>query len=225
MSLESPSLGIIRLGQGVYTVPETCRILRPSMTPRKVQYWLDTSLLGSPLRKGGRGIPTLLTFDQVLKVRTLQHLRDELRFSLQAVRSSLDWVLSELTGDTWHELRFFRTVGGNVGITTSEGQSITFRGAPSVIEGTLVELSVFMENVREQWETRRISIEGLPKLVSDAAVLAGTPVIDGTRVETAFVANLARELSRSEIHGLFPLVPTDAIEQAAEFEGVALRAA
>ena len=51
-----PTEGAVALGQGIYTVPETCRILRPSMTPRKVHYWLDTELLGEPLRRGRRGI-------------------------------------------------------------------------------------------------------------------------------------------------------------------------
>jgi len=225
MSRRPPSSGIVQLGQGVYTVPETCRILRPSMTSRKVHYWLDTDLLGNPLRKGARGVPTLLSFEQVLKVRTLQHLRDELRFSLQKVRGSLAWVLQELTREEWHQLEFFRGVGGSVGIVTNTGETVTLPGAQTVLTGTLNELSSFMEAVREQWTTRKLSIEGLPSLVSDAAVLAGAPVIDGTRVETAFVANLALELNRSEIHALFPNVPEGAIEQAAEFEGVMLHAA
>ena len=66
------------LGEGVFTVSEVCRVLQPTMTPRKVHYWLDTGLLSEPVRWGGRGFPTLLNFRQLLQIRTVQRLRDEL---------------------------------------------------------------------------------------------------------------------------------------------------
>ena len=42
---------LIDLGDGVYTVSEICRILQPTMTPRKAHYWLDTGLLTDPVRR------------------------------------------------------------------------------------------------------------------------------------------------------------------------------
>ena len=65
--------------RALYSVAETVRILRPGMTPRKVHYWLHTGLLGDPVRSEVRGQPTLLTFDQLIKVAVLQRLRDDLR--------------------------------------------------------------------------------------------------------------------------------------------------
>src|SRR5712692_10009328 len=107
------------LGVGAYSVAQTCRVLRPTMTARKVHYWLDTNLLGAPIRAGRPGIPTLLSFDQVLKIRTLQYLRGELHFSLQKVRTALSWLLQELASEEWHALSFFRS-GSEVGVTDGE---------------------------------------------------------------------------------------------------------
>jgi uncharacterized protein (DUF433 family) len=213
---------LVDLGQGVYTVPETCRILRPSMTPRKVHYWLDTGLLGEPLRRGSRGTPTLLRFEQVLKVRTLQHLRDELRFSLQAVRQSLEVLLRDLVADNWYELRFFIAPWGHVGVVTSQGP-IDLPGAQALLD-VPPALTNFVREMRTQWERRTLRIQGFDHLVSNAQVLAGSPTIAGTRIETAFIANLTEELSLAEIGDLFPYAPDGAIFQAAKFEGVSLAA-
>lgn len=216
---------IRELGQGAYTVPETCLILRPSMTSRKVHYWLDADLLGEPLRKGTRGVSTLLTFEQVLKVRTLQHLRDELDFSLQSVRRGLERLLAELTAPEWHELTFFRTGAGEIGFAGRDRDPVALLSSQGVLAPTIPKLTEFIAEMREQWDTRRLKIEDYPSLVSDAAVLGGSPVIDGTRVETAFIANLATELTRGEIRALFPNVEESAIAQAADFEDVELAAA
>jgi uncharacterized protein (DUF433 family)/DNA-binding transcriptional MerR regulator len=217
----------VALGQGIYTVPETCRILRPSMTPRKVHYWLDTELLGEPLRKGSRGVSTLLSFEQVLKVRTLQRLREDLGFSLQEVRRSLERLLDFLTGpDTdWHELSFTRSGAGHVAAALPDGDVLALRTGQIVMDEVLTDLREFMSRVREQWSSRRLDIEGFELLVSDAAVLGGAPTIKGTRIETAFVANLSQELTANDIHALFPHVGEKALHQAAEFEGVGLRVA
>jgi uncharacterized protein (DUF433 family) len=217
---------LVALGQGVYTVPETCRILRPSMTPRKVHYWLDTGLLGYPLRRGSRGISTLLSFEQVLKVRTLQRLRDDLKFSLQVVRRDIERLLEFLTAVDvdWHELSFIRSGGGDVAAFLPQGSVLALPAGQVVMDQVLEDLTEFLANVREQWVSRRLEIAEFDLLVSDAAVLGGSPTIKGTRIETGFVANLAQELSEAEIHELFPNVDRTAINQAATFEDVDLRA-
>jgi uncharacterized protein (DUF433 family) len=215
------------LGQGVYTVPETCRILRPSMTPRKVHYWLGQGLLGEPLRRGGRGISTLLTFEQVLKVRTLQRLRDDLKFSLQVVRRDLERLLEFLTAADvdWHQLSFMRSGAGDVAVALPHGEVLALPTGQIVMDQVLEDLAGFLRTVREQWTTRQLEIADFDLLVSDAAVLGGSPIIKGTRIETGFVANLSLELTASEIRALFPRVDQIAIHQAAVFEGVDLRAA
>jgi uncharacterized protein (DUF433 family) len=217
----------VTLGQGIYTVPETCRILRPSMTRRKVLYWLDWGLLGEPLRRGSRGISTLLTFEQVLKVRTLQRLRDDLSFSLQEVRRDLERLLEFLTSvdADWQELSFIRSGAGDIAAVLPHGDVLALPTGQIVMDQVLEDLTDFLAKVREQWSSRQLEITDFDLLVSDAAVLGGSPTIKGTRIETAFVANLAQELTPGEIRGLFPHVDENAIDQAAAFEGVDLRLA
>src|SRR4051794_20445643 len=96
------------LGEGVYTVSQVCRILRPSMTARKVHYWLDTGLLSEPWVHGGTGRPTLLTFRQLLQIRTVQRLRDDLRVSLPEVRESFAWILEHHYADDPSQVQFVR---------------------------------------------------------------------------------------------------------------------
>lgn len=224
MTLPKPTASLVELGDGVYTVPETCRILRPSMTPRKVHYWLDTGLLGDALRHGEPGTATLLSFEQVLRVRALQRLRDVCRFSLQRVRRDLEKFVDDLTSRDWRSIEFMRTGSGDIGYVTADGVSIAL-GGQRVMDEAIPGLTKYIATVRREWDERRLTIDGFPHLVSDAAVLAGSPIIAGTRVETAFIANLAEELTLAEVLALFPSVEPAAIDEAAEFEGVTLRAA
>lgn len=214
---ERPSL----LGQGIYTVPETIRILRPNLTRRKVHYWLDENLLAEPIRWGQRGVPTLLTYEQVLRIRVLQRLRDDLGFSLRRSREALAWIVKHVTADEWHKLTFFMTGAGQVGIT----DGITSVGVPGdqgILEGILPELEAFLAATREAWERRVLPIDGFGLLVSDPRVMAGSPVIVGTRVETAFIAHLSDEVGLRDLRKMYPHAPDGGIEQAAEFEGVQL---
>src|SRR3954453_4591178 len=100
---------LISLGEGVYSVPEVCRVLAPTMTPRKVHYWLDTGLIhGAPVAAGTRGRPTLLTYRQLVEIRTVQYLRDKLKAPLPQVGTPLAFVLSSLFGAQPEEITFTR---------------------------------------------------------------------------------------------------------------------
>ncbi len=217
----SPQIDALR--DGIYTVREICHVLQPSMTPRKVHYWLDKGMLGSPVAWGGPGYPTLLSFEQVLRVRTLQRIRDELGFTLGKAREALEWILENLLADGWLNLRFFRATARTVGVTDGSA-SFEIPTGQGVIDAVIPELNEFMVSVRKQWEEGVLRIEGFDLIVSDPAVMGGSPVIAGTRIETAFIANLAAEESLADLIQLFPQVREDAIKQAAKFENVALAA-
>src|SRR4051794_10722642 len=88
-------------GQGAYTVSTACRILAPTMTARKVHYWIDTGLLSPPLVAGRRGVPTLITFRQLLELRAVQRMRDTLGFRLEEVRDAIDYTLRRLLAEDW----------------------------------------------------------------------------------------------------------------------------
>ena len=225
--MSSRRSGLIALGEGVYTVAEASHILRPTMTPRKVHYWLKKGILGSPVRQTRTGRPTLLTFEQLLKVRTVQHLRDDLHFSLQRVAASIEelssWVFERLFAQDWYELHFYRSPTGAIAVTDGR-HDLEVGTGQLLISDLLPGLDAFLQKTREDWERRAVDIDGYPRLVSNARVLGGAPTIKGTRVETAFVFHIAREIESPEILRLYPYLDEEGLEQALEFERSSLAA-
>ncbi len=209
---------------GVYTVPEVCRILQPTMTARKVHYWLDTDLLSDAVVHGKPGTPTLLSFRQLLEIRTLQHLRDNLDISLQKARGAYRYVLDYLFDDTWSALRFLRGIDGALVAMIATGDSMVVPGGQGVWGAILDELNVHAQNTRTAWETGVLTISGRHHVVSNARVQAGAPTVKGTRIETATVASFAVEKTFTdstvtEISEAFPRLLEPAIVDALEFEG------
>ncbi|MGH3090329.1 MAG: DUF433 domain-containing protein, partial [Rubrobacteraceae bacterium] len=82
----------------------------------------------------------------------------------------------------------------------------------------LSDLEDFLQETRRSWERREINIEGFPHLVSNTGIVGGSPTIRGTRIETSFVAYLARDLSEGELLELYPHVERSALEEAVRFE-------
>jgi uncharacterized protein (DUF433 family) len=222
--VSSRRFGLIALGEGVYTVAEVSRILQPTMTPRKVRYWLRKGILGDPIRQTRTGRPTLLTFEQLLKVRTVQHLRDDLHFSLQKVTLGIeelsDWVFRRLFAQQWHELHFYHSPRGAIAVTDGKHDLEVGTGQLLMPE----ELDAFLRRTREDWQRRAVDIDGYPRLFSNARILGGAPVIKGTRVETAFVFHLAQELEPKDILRLYPYVDEQGLHEALEFESAPLAA-
>jgi uncharacterized protein (DUF433 family) len=207
----------------VYTVAEISRIFQPTMTPRKVHYWLKKGIIGEPVRAGRSGKPTLLSFEQLLMVRTVQHLRDNLNFSLQkiapAIQKLSSFVFLRLFDEEWYQLRFFKTPEGAIGVIDSLDCSVEVDTGQFVMPEALPELEAFLSKTRHDWERREVDIEGFAHLVSNAGVVGGSPTIKGTRIETAFVAYLAEDLSFEELQELYPYVEKEALSEAIRFEG------
>ena len=208
----------------MYSVAEISRIFQPTMTPRKVHYWLKKEIIGEPVRPGRPGKPTLLSFEQLLKIRTVQHLRDNLSFSLQkitpAIQTLSTFVFQRLFDEEWYQLRFIRTPEGHIGVVDSMDRSIEVDTGQFVMPEALSELEDFLRRTREDWERREIRIEAFPHLVSNAGVIGGSPTIKGTRIETAFVAYLAENLGSEELQELYPYVEKEALLDAIRFEDV-----
>lgn len=214
---------LISLGEGVYTVPEVARILQPSVTEYKVRRWLHKGLLGEPIRWGSPGKPHLLTFDQLLKVRTIQRLRDS-GFPLQritpAIRKLSTYVFENLFDEEWYELKFFHAEKGSIGVVGRRGEAIVVATGQQIMSETLDELEGYLRETREDWERREIEIERFPRLVSNAGIVAGSPTIKGTRVESSFITHMARSLGTDRVLELYPYIDREALLQAMEFEGV-----
>src|SRR5215203_5078668 len=124
------------------------------MTPRKVRYWLKKGILGAPVRPTRSGRPTLLTFEQLLKVRTVQHLRDDLHFSLQRVSLSIEelsgWVFDRLFAEEWYELHFYRSPTNSIAVT--DGAYDLEVGSGQLLMHVLPELDAYMRKTRADWE-------------------------------------------------------------------------
>jgi uncharacterized protein (DUF433 family) len=219
--VSSQRVGLVALGEGVYTVAEVSHILQPTMTPRKVHYWLKKGILGEPVRPTRTGRSTLLSFEQLLKARTVQHLRDDLHFSLQRVTASIEeisgWVFQRLFAQQWYELHFYRAPTGAIAVTDGE-HDLEIGTGQLLMPELLPQLDEFLRKTREDWRRRAVDIDGYPRLVSNARILGGAPVVKGTRVETAFISHIAKEMDPTEILRLYPYVDEAGLYQALEFE-------
>jgi uncharacterized protein (DUF433 family) len=136
----------------------------------------------------------------------------------------LRWVIDNLVNDeAWEDLHFIRS-GRAIGVGLPDGSGFVEIGGQGILAVTdeqLTFLTGYLQDLREAWLSRTLPIEGFPKLQSNALIMAGSPIIADTRIETAFIANLAHEMPPREIRDdLFPEVEIAAIEQAARFEGV-----
>jgi uncharacterized protein (DUF433 family) len=214
---------LIALGEGVYTVPEVARILQPNVSEYKIRRWLHKDLLGEPIRWGSTGRPHLLSFEQLLKVRTIQRLRES-GFPLQritpAIRRLSSYLFEHLFDEQWYELRFFRSEGGGIGVADSRGNAIEIVTGQWIMPEALDELENYLRETREDWRRREVPIERFPRLVSNAGIVAGSPTIKGTRVETSFITHMARSLGIDRVLELYPFIERDALLQALEFEDV-----
>ena len=84
----------------------------------------------------------------------------------------------------------------------------------------LSELSSYLRKTRDDWERGEIEIKDFPRLVSNAGIVAGSPTIRGTRVETSFIAHMVRSMGVDRILQLYPYLDRDSLVQAARFEGI-----
>jgi uncharacterized protein (DUF433 family) len=215
----------IPLSDGIYTVSEACLILGPKVTPRRVHYWLNTGLIsGEPVIRGAKGTPTLLTFRQLLEIRTVQHLRDELRVTLPRVREAYGWILRHVF-DQGAAVTFERGAGGDIIARTPDGESTVIPyGQGAFPKGPDTdELTHDLSVARQAWLDKKLRIR--EHVVADTRVLAGSPTVDGTRIETALVASFAAEGQYDDdviasVEQTYPHLPTEAIVDALEFEGI-----
>lgn len=214
---------LVPLGQGVFTVAQVCRVLQPSMTPRRVHYWLDTGVLSKPIVPGSRGTPTLLSFRNLLEVRTVQRLRDELEFSLREVREAVNLVLNSLFEPDWTSALFIR--GALNELVVKSGQHIVSVPKRQGVMPVLPELERELEYTRRAWEDQAYVVPSHPAVIANARVLAGAPTVRGTRIETALLATFASDGAYDkrvikDIKQTFPRLTAAHITDALRFEGI-----
>jgi uncharacterized protein (DUF433 family) len=213
---------LMALSEGIYSVSDVCHVLRP-MTPRRVHYWLSTGLIsGPPVAQGGHGQPTLLTFRQLLEVRTVQHLRDELKVPLPRVRDAFSWILDNVF-ENGLEVAFGRGPKREVTVTTEDGQSFAIATGQGVIPN-IKELNAEVHAARNAWTAKRLQISR--HVVTDTRILAGSPTLEGTRIETSIIAGFAEDGRYDDqvidmVLRTYPRLNPKAVVEAFEFEGIA----
>jgi uncharacterized protein (DUF433 family)/DNA-binding transcriptional MerR regulator len=214
----------VALGDGIYSVATVCRLLRPTMTRRKVHYWLRTGLISpSPYGPPGRGRPTLLSFRQLLEIRVVQQLRDEVGVPLPAVRPAFAWILSHAL-DAEAPIRFARGPGGRLLAETGE-DAVEVPGGQIALP-LLERLGPDLEAARAAWRTRALPIG--EHVVSDPRVLGGAPTLRGSRVETALIAAYAPDRTYDDatvaaVLADHPWLGGPAVVEALAFEGAERR--
>jgi uncharacterized protein (DUF433 family) len=214
---------LLSLAEGIYTVSEVCLILGPGMTPRRVHYWLDTGLIsGEPVIRGAKGVPTLLTFRQLMEIKIVQHLRDEIKVPLGRVRNAYDWILQHVF-ELEMPIDFARGQGGDIIASTPDGEHTVIPFGQSAMPVKVKDLNDEVSAARQAWLDKRLRLKD--HVVADTRVLAGSPTVEGTRIETALVATFAVDGEYDDdvlemVTQTYPHLTVAAIVDALEFEGI-----
>jgi uncharacterized protein (DUF433 family) len=125
-------------------------------------------------------------------------------------------------------MNFFKAVNNELGVQLANGDAMVIPGGQQVLPTTLPELDEFVRMTRESWEHRALGIEGHSQLVTNARVLAGAPVVNGTRIETSLIASFAEGRhyvpdTVDELLRMYPSLTRSDVDQAMEFEGIQLQ--
>jgi uncharacterized protein (DUF433 family) len=217
---------LVALGEGAYSVAEVCKILGPTMTSRKVHYWLDTGLVsGQPVQRGRPGVPTVLTFRQLLEIRTIQYLRDSLKVSLPKVRAAFAWILTHLF-DAREHIQFSQGPHGTLVAALPSGEEIAVPGGQGLIPAEVRDLEDTVGATLEAWDSHELPVRDHPHVVASTHILGGAPTLRGTRIDTAAIAALAdgdddtfSDMTVESIVLTYPQLSVDQIVDALLFEG------
>jgi uncharacterized protein (DUF433 family)/DNA-binding transcriptional MerR regulator len=186
---EGPSLG-----QGVYTFGEAKTILRGINKPvsvRQIRYWMNSGL--TPASHSVANEVPILSFDDLISLEIIRRFRER-NVTLQAVRR-MERILRERYPDRARPFAYkvFFTDGANVWMQDAGGGS-----SPLVEEligrhhGHYVwrdAIRTFAKDIRFAGNDQHAASWALtPWVEIDPSVQFGTPVVRGTRIPVATVA-------------------------------------
>lgn len=200
-----------------FPVPITCVL--SGATVDQLAYWRKTTPSAPPLlvpefKRSGR---FLYSWSDVVALRSIVYLRQEK--SLPRVRRAVE-LLRSLESDQWEHLAHYTLIGtpSSILVRTPAGQLLDLEQQP----GTVLE-EVLMRDVLDEFTTRDgrvVPALETPRrgLTVDPRVLAGYPVITGTRVPFDVVASLAEDgMQTAEIVQLYPSIDPDSVGDARDF--------
>lgn len=182
------------------------------VTVRQLWYWHNTILLEAHAVPGGPGHPRLYTWVDYMKIRAASKLLRE-GLSERAIRGAIAFLDGNVRD--WYLLPLHvvsgRALVNSAGLAHSAdpGQQIAIPQIVAMLselrqEGPLGELREFGDHVDMRPD-----------------VVAGNPVIKGTRLETEFISALvARGLTPQRVAEMYHLAP-EQVQSAVDFDRAA----
>jgi uncharacterized protein (DUF433 family) len=130
-----------------------------------------------------------------------------------------------LSGKEWHALDFVWTPEGEIGVYDGGDYVYEVRTGQLMIPRALLpELQEIAREARKDWVRGEVGIANHPRLVSNARIVAGSPTIRGTRIETSFIAYVVGQFGVEETLKMYPYLDREAVEEPADFEGISFAA-
>ncbi|MBI4506143.1 MAG: DUF433 domain-containing protein [Chloroflexi bacterium] len=182
------------------------------LTLRQVHYWHTTGIIRARVIPGARGCPRLYSWTDYMKLRAATKLRRQ-GVTTHSIRTAVAWL--DQNAPDWHLVPVYG-FSGRV-LVQFEHAVVT---ADRAKQAVLPELGHVLVEIRDEGplgELRQFSdcVDMHPD------VLSGNPVMQGTRLETRFVAALvAHGVSAYAIATLYHR-PLSQVERALEFDRLA----
>ena len=213
---------VLWLDEGLYTLPRAAHICRLSV--RRLSYWIRSGLISPHIHASPRGMPPILSYNDLLAVNAIRRFRDQ-DLPLQRIRIAIKYISKELEqGERWYELKLV-TDGDKLvtllpisqNVWESEELVDAARYGQKFFEVAFADLVNDLYADRELIESPR-----LKQLIDiNPRVQAGAPTIRGTRITTSVIASWARRgVTIEEIASFYDGVSQDAIAAALQYEKV-----
>lgn len=187
-------------------------------TPAQLQYWRSSPRGQEPLLvpTSRRGKQWLYSFRDVIALRTFAYLRESI--SLQRIRRAAQ-TLGDL-GDEDH-LSAYRLVAiddGSIVWIAGPDQYVELVRQPGQSREPVVMEQVFGPFLDKDGKGVLPLFHPVPNIAIDCKVLAGYPVIRGTRVPYDLVSSLVNDgVPPAEIADFYPSVTPEGAEDAVRF--------
>ena len=178
---------------------------------RQLQYWHGTELLEAHERPGARGYPRLYSWVDYMKLREAAKL-SRARIPTKQIRKAVAF-LDQVRND-WYLLPLDASGKDVMAEIAWDAMMAATRAGQFVLPvETLVES---LEAIRKEGPLGELSSFG-DAVEMDPTVLAGNPVVRGTRIETGFIAALSAYEDPQHIASTYR-IPLGRVERAIAFE-------
>jgi DNA-binding transcriptional MerR regulator len=202
------------------------------LSASRLQYWHSTALQTAHLRQGARGVPRLYTWIDYQRLCVISSLLDQ-GIPAGRIRAAVHYL--DVMESDWYRLSLTGWFGavcvpGSRGaahvaikkaaltvLADAAGQA-TFRDdlAGDGVQAVSAALATGLTEVAHRGSLFKLSAYG-DAVLMNPEVNVGLPTLEGTRLETSFVAKLVHLSSVQEVAELYELRPA-LVERGVEFE-------